>query len=291
MRKLKLALSGKFILFCGLAGTANALDIQPYDVLPAPPGTAAWTTYIFYGKSNTAYLNGDEVGGDLKTLSVSQRLTYYFDILGHPALITGIVPYVDLRDANLAGVPLNDTNGIGDTTLAFTYWLYSDTNTNRHLDITAYLGIPTGKYEPVDALNAGSNRTSYALQLNGAYGLGSDWLLEGSMDVSFYRDNTNSGGAGDVLEQDPTYSAQLWLSYAATPQLSFSAGWGGFWGGEQKLNGIANGFDSDRQQLRAAVSWWINPTLQVLGQVNRDFEVKGGFEADTSFLLRISKLF
>ncbi|MGN7712670.1 transporter [Agrobacterium radiobacter] len=291
MRKLQVALLGQLALFSSVVGEAHALDIQPYDVLPAPAGTAAWTTYINYGRSNTAYLDGNEVGGSLRSLSVSERLTYYFDVLGHPALITGIIPYVDLRDGELGGVPLNDTNGIGDTTLAFTYWLYTDPKANRHLDLTAYLGVPTGKYDSGDALNPGSNRTSYALQLNGAYGLGPQWLLEGSIDVSFYRDNTNSGGAGGILEQDPTYSAQLWLSYAATQKLSFSAGWGGSWGGEQKLNGVANGFDADRQQLRAAVSWWINPKLQVLGQINRDFEVKGGFEADTSFLLRISKLF
>lgn len=292
MRMPKCAFAGLPLILSSLATSpVQALDIQPYDVLPAPAGTAASTTYMTFSSANTAYIDGKEVGGSLQSSSISERLTYYFDLFDHRALITGIVPYVDLRDASLGGVPLNRTDGIGDTILAGTYWVYSDTKTNRNVNITAYLGIPTGRYDPFASLSISSNRPFYALQLNGSYGLGPSWLLEGSVDVSFYGDNTNADGFGGVLKQDTGYAAQLWLSYALAPTLSLSAGWGGYWGGTQTLNGIETGFNSERQQIRGAVSWWVTPKLQLLGQINHDFGVTGGFEADSSYLLRISVLF
>ncbi|MCL7999559.1 transporter [Brucella sp. 21LCYQ03] len=292
MTFLRYTFWGTLFAFFGLAADkSHAIDIQPYDVLTAPPGTAIWTQYFNFGKSNSAYLNGTEVGGSLQSFAIAQRLTYYFDTPGQKALITGIIPYVHLRDGSLSGVPLNETDGIGDTTLAFTYGLYNDTETKRNLDFIAYLGVPTGKYNGFNPLNPGANRTSYALQMSGSYGVGDNWLLEGAIDVSFYRDNKNADGNGSVLAQDPTYAAQAWLSYAVTPTLSLSGGWGTSWGGEQKLNGNASGFSSERQQIRGAISYWVTPTWQILGQVNHDFNVKGGFQADTSYLLRVSKLF
>lgn len=291
MKKRINALLGQIVLFGALNGPAQALDVQPFDVLPAPSGTAAWTTSLYTAANRTTYFDGEEVGGNLRSSFVGQRLTYFFDILGQPAMVTGVIPYLDLRDGNIAGSALNDTSGMGDTTLAATYWLYSQQETRRHLNISAYVGIPTGEYEHGNSLNPGNNRAFYTLQLGGSYGLGSRWLVESALDVSFYHDNKDVGDAHSVLEQKPTYAAQLWVSYAATPTLSFSAGWGGSWGGDQKLNGISNGFDSDRQQVRAAVSMWVSPTLHVLGQINKDFAVNGGFEANPSFLLRFTKLF
>lgn len=292
MKLLRYASAGTLFAFFGLAADrSHAIDMQPYDVLTAPPGTAVWTQYFNFSKSNSAYLNGVEVGGSLQSFAISQRLTYYFDIPDQKALVTGIIPYVDLRDGSLAGVPLNETDGIGDTTLAFTYGIYNDIATRRNLDVIAYLGVPTGEYNGLNPLNPGANRTSYALQMSGSYGLGDKWLLEGAIDVSFYRDNKNADGNGGVLAQEPTYAAQAWLSYAVTPTLSLSGGWGGTWGGEQKLNGIATGFTSERQQIRGAVSYWVTPTWQLLGQINHDFDVDGGFQADTSYLLRVTKLF
>ncbi|RZT94848.1 outer membrane putative beta-barrel porin/alpha-amylase [Advenella incenata] len=289
---LKVTLIGPAFLFLSLAApTADAIDVLPYDSLAAPAGTFAWTQYFAYSKSHDAFLHGKSVGGSLKAMSVSQRLTYFFDIFGQPALVTGVVPFVDLRDGNIAGAPLNESKGIGDTSVAFTYWLHSDNERKRVFNLSAYLFIPTGKYHPSDTMNPGTNRTSYAFQIAGAYGFGKKWLLEGIADATFHGDNTNADGFGSALKQDPTYSAQAWVSYAVTPKISFSAGWAGGWGGKQKVNGLINGFSSKRQQARGVVSWNVTPSLQILGQISRDFKVKGGFQADTSYVLRISKTF
>jgi len=273
------------------ARVAFAVDTQPWDFVAAPPRTSGVVLYSTYGSADRAITNGVKTDAQLYSFVNIVRAVHYFKFLGHTVDLNILLPVGFLKDGRIGSTSLGDASGIGDLSIVGAAWLVNQPERQFYVVAAGYLSVPTGSYKPGQPLNLGGNRVTYSLQLGATYGLGARWLAEGVVDVTFYGDNHNVDGSGGKLSQDHTYAGQAWLSYQLTQSFKVSAGYGINFGGDQKVNGVANGFTSQKQQVRAAATYFLTPTTGILGQVNHDFEVKGGFEQDISFLLRLMKLF
>lgn len=279
------------VITIGCNRAAEANDTQPGDFIAAPPGTTLLAFYGLYGTSDGAVIDGKPITGSLDSYVGVPRVVHYFDVGGYTADVNVYLPIGSLQNASLGGARLGDASGVGDLTFVGTFWLVNEPKTTRYLAVVGWLSVPTGNYNPFAPLNMGSNRWSGTIQLGGAYGLMDRWFIEGVTDITLYSDNSNYDGFHGVMSQDPTITAQAWLTFKATDRVNLSVGYGAYWGGAQALDGVNLGFSSEKQQVRAAVSVFVTPTFQVLGQVNHDFAVRGGFDQGFSSLLRLVQAF
>lgn len=288
---IKAAAVFAWMIMFGACQYAMAIDTQPGDFIAAPAGTTGVLFYGSYGTSDGAVVNGKDVSGSLDTYVGIPRVVHFFDVGGFTADINVLLPVGSLQNASLGGASLGRASGVGDLNVVGTFWFVNEPKTNRYLAVAGYLSIPTGNYDPFAPLSMGANRWSGALQLGGVYGLTDRWFIEGVTDITVYGDNSNYDGFHGVMSQDPTITAQAWLTFKATDRVNLSVGYGAYWGGAQALNGANLGFNSEKQQVRAAVSVFVTPTFQVLGQLNHDFAVQGGFDQGFSSLIRFMQLF
>ncbi len=278
-------------LLMGGSQASHAVDTQPFDYVPAPPGTTLGVFYGLYGHNRGVAMFGNAVQGTLDSYIGVARFAHYFEVGGLKAAANVLLPYGTLRNGMLGGARLNSPTGFGDPTLASALWLVDDPQARRHVAVTGYLSVPLGQYQASKTLNLGANRVGGTLQLGGITGLGESWSLEGVADVTVNSENRAPYVAGAVLKQSPTVTGQLWLSYQATPTLSFSSGYAVYGGGIKRLNGVNDGFNAKKQQVRLAAGLWAGPTLNLYGQVNHDFMVQGGFKQEVSALIRVAKVF
>ena len=290
-KQLALGLVAGVLMLARSVIPAGAVDMQPGDFIPAPAGTNGFLLYLPYGHYDSAHIKGQDLEGGFDAYSAMARYVYFFDVAGMRADVNLVMPYSSFTSGNLGPVPLNSVSGFGDLSAVAALWLVNDPIANRYLAIVGYLGIPIGPYDPFATMNTASGRWSSTAQIGGVYGLGANWSIDAIADITFYGDNTNSNGFGGTLSQDPTVTAQLWLSYQATKEIKLSVGYGFYTGGNQYFDGAYTGINSGRQQIRAAASLWVTPTFQVLGQINTDFATTGGFEQNVSSLIRLLQLF
>lgn len=282
---------GLFVVgMLGFANCASAIDTQPLDFIPAPPGTNGALLYGLYSNSNGAHINGAPVQGTLDSYVLISRYVHYFDLFGATANFNFLLPVGSMQRASVGGASMGDTTGVGDLEAIGTLWLVNNPTEGKYLAIAGYLGVPTGSYNANEQLNMGGNRLFEAIQLGGVYRFAKGWFIEGVADVTFYGDNTKYGSDWHTLCQETTYTVQTWLTYAATDKLNLSVGYGGYWGGAQSANGTPLGFNSEKQQVRVAASYFLTPTFQVLAQLNHDFAVSGGFDQNFSGTLRLVKI-
>lgn len=292
LEKLKY-ISGRAALVCfGLAATpAFAVDVMPFDWMPAPSGTSAVIIYSPVGHNDGAVLDGNDLDASLNSALIMPRYAYYFDIDNHPVVVTALVPMGSLYNASLGGIELNDDTSVGDVTVAAGYWLYSDPKERKNLAIAAYLNIPTGTYDPDQAINLSSGQFNGTIQVGGMMPLSERFTLETTADVTFYAKNRNSNILGQTQTNDPTFSIQNWLTYSIDAQTMVHLGHSISFGGEKYLDDVSTGFNSRKQQVKLGFTRWVTPTFSIYAHVSHDFDVKGGFKQDISGMLRLVKLF
>lgn len=274
-----------------LAGPALAVDINPFDWMPAPSGTNAIILYGPWSHNTGATLNGQKLDASLDSAVVMPRLLHFSAIDQHPVAMAALLPVGKLWNGSLGGADLGSSKtSVGDLTLTSGYWLYSAPKERKNLVLTGYLTIPTGSYERDKTLNLSSGHYSASLQLGGMLPLADKFTLETTVDASITRSRSNANALGQKQSFGNIYTLQNWVSYHLNPSAMLSVGHAAYWGGKKKLDGMETGFNSRKQQARIALTYWISPTVSVFGQINRDFDVQGGFKG-TSGMLRVAKLF
>lgn len=274
-----------------LAAPAYAVDVNPYDWMPAPDGTRGLILYAPLAHNTSAVINGARLDASLDVGMLMPRYVHYFDVDGHPLALTALLPLGRLSDGALGGAGLGRSKSlVGDLTLAAGYWLYSNPKERKNLVLATYLNVPMGSYDRDRPLNMSSGQLAATLQLGGMIALSEKWTLEPTVDVTFYRDKSNATGAGQKLSMDNSYSIQNWLTYSINATTSFHMGHVASFGGTKKYDGVETGFNARKQQIKLGLTHWITPTLSIYGHVGRDFDVQGGFKG-TSAMLRLVKLF
>ncbi|MCM2477575.1 transporter [Rhizobium sp. CG5] len=280
-----------------MASPARAVDLDALDLIPAPSGTNAILSYSTFTKRGS-YVTGDgqsiKDGTGLDSYVGILRYVHYTDIGGLAFAPQVLLPYGSLYNGSLGGSALESASGIGDPILAAPLWLVNNKESGTTFAVVPYLFVPLGTYEAGDSLNLGENRWKFDLQVGGTQALGNGFTVQASFDTMWYGRNSDatSEGVGN-LEQDNTYQAQIWLSYTppADTSWNFAVGYSKYWGGEQRLDGVANGTFTESDQVRLQAAKFLTPTLQLQGLLQRDLRVEGGFKEDARVSMRLLKLF
>lgn len=290
-------LAAMMISGIAMGSSAWAVDLDALDLIPAPSGTNAvlsYSTFVTRGSFVTSDGRAIKDGTGLDSYVGILRYVHYTDIGGLPFAPQVLLPYGRLYNGSLAGSALESTSGIGDPILAAPLWLVNNKESGTTFAVVPYLFVPLGSYDAGDVLNLGENRWKFDLQIGGTQALGNGFTLQASFDTMWYGRNSDaiSEGVGR-LQQDNTYQAQIWLSYTppADPSWNLAVGYSKYWGGEQRLDGVANGSSTESDQIRLQVAKFLTPTLQIQGLLQRDLRVEGGFKEDAHVSLRLMKLF
>ena len=276
------------------AAPATAIDYLPFDYVAAPPGTNVLLGYYLFGTRSS--LN-NTIAGDFRDNTRLDshigafRLTHYEAIADYPVALQLIVPFGSLNEGRIAGGALNEPAGMFDPLLTLAFWPISQPQQKRWLAIASYTTFPVGNYQPGRALNVGGNRFQNDLQIGFIQGLRGGFTLDIAGDWIWYGDNDRAGTGRQKLTQQSTFEAYTWLVYNFTEAAWAAVGYYGSFGGTQQLDGTRNGLKTEFHQLRIAYGQFITPTFQLVGQLGRDIEVRGGFQQDYALTLRMLKIF
>lgn len=190
-------------------------------------------------------------------------------VLGNSAKFAVLVPYVFLEGSGRVEGELRErkVDGLADPLIRLSYNFIGapaltmaeyggyrqDTIVGANLFVTA----PLGQYDPDRLVNIGTNRWSFRPQVGISKALG-PWTLEGSMEGTFYTDNTNFFG-GNTRSQDPVYGGQVHV----IRQLKR-----GFWGsldatyytgGRSSLNGVEKQDFQENWRFGATLALPVSP--------------------------------
>jgi hypothetical protein len=98
---------------------ARAIDLLPFDYVPAPAGTNAVLGYYLHGQRNRFdSANGTRIpNSELDSHIFAARFTRWDEIRGTPVGAQIILPYGALENGRLGGTRLNEPSGLFDPTL------------------------------------------------------------------------------------------------------------------------------------------------------------------------------
>jgi hypothetical protein len=272
---------------------ARAVDLLPFDYIPAPAGTSALLGYYVNGSSDSLDLDGTGkvANSALDSHIFVARLTHWEMFGETPVAAQLILPFGGLEDGRLSGGPLNAPSGLFDPSLTLGFWPLNDPKNGRWIAVANYLTFPFGEHHPGQTLNVGDNRWRNDLQVGFIQKLPHDFTLDLAADYIVYGDDDEAGNGRQKLTQEPTVETFAWLAYNFDPGTWAAIGYYGSFGGRKSLNGSGNGFRTHFHQVRAAFSKFVKPDLQLTGSLGHDLSVRGGFKQDYVLQLRILKLF
>jgi len=304
MRKQLAIAAGLAAAFSSAPGWA--IDYEPLDWVPAPRGVQELALYYEYG-AHDSYKNTLAGTFDSDTNLDSHigivRYIHYNkqDLFGHQWDWNIIVPFGSLRDGRIGGQDLGNASGVADPVASIGYWFINDPEHRRFLSFAPYITVPVGSYDKGKALNLGGNRWIYNFQGNLTQGFGEKLEMDVAAGWTWYGDNTKAGNGSQRLTQKTSYELYGWLVYDVTDAVrgawdgasnaSVSIGYMGLFGGEQKIDGAANGQKARQDQVRLCYMMNFSPTVQGLLQVSRDVHVEGQFKQNFGLTARVVKAF
>lgn len=282
----------------------RAFDFQPFDWVPANPGTNVLLNYYEYGKHdefNNSMSGTVSYGTSLDSHIGVVRYLHYDAIFDHPYIIDLIVPYGALSNGKIGGEKLRSASGVADPVASFGYWLINQPEQQRYLSGVVFVTLPIGTYDKGRALNLGGNRWQTDVQVDFTQGFLDKFTIDVSGDWVSYGNNNEAGDGSQLLSQNATYDAYAWLSYDVTStvrrampaavQASLSIGYAGTFGGRQKLDGMRTGARTEEQQIRISYSQFITRQWQGTVSFSHDVTASGQFKQNFGLLLRVAKLF
>ncbi len=295
--------AGLLITIMG-AAQCVAIDYQPFDFVPATPGTIILMGYYEYGTRNE--LNNTITGTAKNHTGLQSQIgifrpLYYNEVFDHPYLIEFLLPFGALYNGKINGNRLDDASGVSDPILSGTFWPLSRPDLKSWISISDWLSVPIGTYDKTRALNLGANRWQNDIQLDITQGVGEKFTFDVATDWIYYGNNPNAGTGHQTLSQDDTYNVYTWISYdisdvvrRAIPSLgngTISAGYAGTFGGFQKLDGVVTGSQTHEQQIRFTYQQFVAPTWQLNLSFSHDVSVSGQFKQNFGLLFRVAKIF
>src|SRR5271165_3012737 len=286
------------------ASPCRAIDYQPFDFVPATPGTIILMGYYEYGTRNQ--LNNNITGTSKNNTGLQSQIgifrpLYYNQVLDHPYLLEFLLPFGVEYNGKINGFRLDDASGVSDPILSGTFWPLSRPDLKSWISISDWLSVPIGTYNKDRALNLGANRWQNDVQLDITQGVGEKFTFDVAADWIYYGNNPNAGTGHQTLSQDDTYNVYTWISYDisdvvrhAIPSLgngTISVGYAGTFGGFQRLDGVVTGSQTHEQQIRFTYQQFVAPTWQLNLSLNHDVSVSGQFKQNFGLLFRVAKIF
>ncbi|KTS76962.1 phenol degradation protein meta [Pseudomonas oryzihabitans] len=275
-----------------LANQAQALEVAPGDYEQLPAGTNLGVLYYQHATTDRLYAKGHQVQPDAR-LTSDIGILRLVHVLGLSDTVTldpqVLLPFGHL-DASGDVAALGSANGTGD--LIFAAPLRWRLNPARDiLAITPYVYAPTGSYDRDHALNLGENRWKLDLQAAYVKHFNDKWAMDLVADAIWYGDNDDYGPSGVRREQDTSYAVQLMGRYQFDERTSFGLGFGHNWGGENRIDGVAQDDRTKTTNFRVTAATFLTTTDQVQLQLGRDLSVDNGFREDFRMNLRYVHVF
>lgn len=279
-----------------LSNYADAIDLQPNDARPPPPGINSVQVTYQHTERGDVYKNGIKVDTSKQISSdlYLWRVGRSFEIGNYPAYFYVQTPMGAVHPQKSLSVTPGDS-GIGDTTFLLAFWPYANRETNTYFALGAYLSIPTGSYDKNRYFNVGENVYRTALQAAYQQPVMDKVNLMAALDVVWTGDNSEyrlPQGSSEIgkLEQAPQYNAQLGFNYAITPQYDLAASYFYSIGTESTINGVNqdNTKEVHRYQVFAVAKY---PFGRFTLQYGSDLKTENGYFEDHRFMLRYMKVF
>lgn len=276
----------------GLPLAAHAADVLPGAYTPLPAGTDLVQVFYTYTERNQQVAQGNPLPINARFDSGIAQLRYmrFLDLGGYVISPNILVPF-GKQVAKNDSAALGSAGGVSDTVLSATIWLRNDAAAKSYIGITPFLVLPTGDYDPNQALNPGENRWKFILQggLNTPVADKVHFDLIG--DVTVYGDNDRYGRANATLKQDLSYQLQTHLRYKFSPTTEVSLGASQVWGGETQVNGVKKNNTLKTTKLIIGGAFFLRASTQLAGTYSQDVAVDNGFKESNRFLMRVTQTF
>ncbi len=235
--------------FLGGAGAALGQELEPRTFAPLPEGLNYFAVAYAFSSGNVFLdpsLPVGDVDGDvhiavlryLRSLSLGNR----------PAKLRVVLPFsAGSWDGEVLGEEESRrASGVGDIRIILDVTLSGARTMSREefqkFEAGTISGLrfqvvaPTGKYEPEELFNVGSNRWAINLQGGVSHPFG-HWILEANAGIWMFTDNDEFLG-GLTLDQAPLATAKINMVRSVRPGFWFSFSGGFGYGGRTEVNGI-----------------------------------------------------
>jgi Putative MetA-pathway of phenol degradation len=268
-----------------------AIDLQPGEI-KAQIGSfyAAQISYLYVDKGDK-YTHGVKTSdsSNINQNAMLLRLGHAFEINQTPAYIYAQSSFNHMENKDLPGSPNANSNGIGDTTIAFALWPYANREKDEYFGVAGYVLLPTGDYDRNRAINSGLNIYQGAIQAGYQKRLSSNvnWMI--ALDTVLSGDNNQYLG-NYKLEKDPLYNFQTGLQYIFNPTYSMSLGYFYAVGAESTINGLDQGDISKihRYQLTGQANYSFG---RLTLQYGSEFANENGYIEDHRLVARYTLKF
>jgi Putative MetA-pathway of phenol degradation len=209
---------------------ATAQGRSARDYLNAPIDSWLTIANSNYSSSVTPE-DGTDISSPVRTNVFSQTfiLTRTMNFWGRTGGISAILPFVD-ANATTAGTRLSN-NGASDLGLMWQMNIFGGPALTREQfrsfvpktfsSVHLIMLVPTGKYDPSNAINPSSNRWTFYPTVNYSYTPDKGWTwIELYLSTKIFSSNRNFGPGGTLkLTQKPLYLGELHASRNLIPRL------------------------------------------------------------------------
>jgi len=275
-----------------LSTQLQAVEVAPGDYEQLPAGSNLGLLYYQHANTDDLYVHGDKALSDFRIRS-DVGILRLIHVFGLSDTVT-VDPQVLLPFGRVEGSgsarALGSTSGVGDLILAAPVrWRL---NAARDIfALTPYVFVPSGSYDHDRALNLGENRWKVDLQAAYVKHFDAKWALDLVADAIWFGDNDDFGPASLRREQRVAYTAQAMGRYQLNAATSLSVGLGRNWGGENRINSVAQDDRTESTQLRLTGSTFFTPKDQFMLQLGRDLTVENGPRENFRVNMRLLHLF
>lgn len=300
-RKQRVTLRGALCL-CAvlLAATTQATlaaqnDQQPTDFIALPNRTVNIALFAARQTLDGPWQDGvQRAQGDGSANLIALRANWHFSV-GEDDQYT-IAPLIAISAAdthtNAGLVPPRggDASGYSDLRLGMAFWFHRDHVNREYRMATLIVSVPTGTYNPKQAVNIGENRTKTVLSLGWMQPIGSSLVLDLVPEVAFFGDNKEFLGT-NRLSQDTAYAMSATLRYKATPLIHWYTTAQVNRGGATQRNDILFSRAPDNTRLALGALLVASEKSQVQLRYARDVDIKNGSRNTGELMLRWSTIF
>jgi hypothetical protein len=273
--------------FAAMLAPAMAAEIatDPGDYVALPAGTDLGIVYYQRGKFDAVYANSSKlpVPFDLVTDIGLARWVHYTKLGDYLVTPQVIIPF-----GKVALSP-QSASGVGDPIVGSALWLVNQPEAQKWFTVSAFASLPAGKYDGAKGpINLGENRWKGVFQSAYITSLSKHFMLDLVGEYALYGDNDNF--VGMRRKQDASYGGQVHLRYMLAPTTSLALSYYHDFGGESKLNDVAQHDRMNNSRFLVGLAGFVSPTMQLQLQVGKSLKVANGPKESGRLNLRLVKV-
>ncbi|MGF6273667.1 hypothetical protein ABIB38_002041 [Massilia sp. UYP11] len=285
LRKAACALAAAGLAALLAPATAAEIPTDPGDYVALPAGTDLGILYYQRAEYKAVYADGKRlaVPFNLVTDIGVARWVHYTKLGDYLVTPQVIIPFgkVDVRSQSASGV--------GDPIVGSALWLVNRPEEKRWATVSAFVSLPVGKYDGAQGpINLGENRWKGVLQSSYMTALSANLMLDLVGEYALYGENDDFVGLR--RKQDASYGGQVHLRYNLSPATALSLSYYHDFGGESKLNGVAQHDRMNNSRFLVGLAGFVSPTVQLQLQAGKSLKVTNGVKESSRINLRLVKV-